>query len=280
MHKYMKRTAAALLAGIFILGQACTAFAAQDDSNYGPAFGTTKPAQVSPGSEQAPGDNQTQAAPQETQSQETQPQQTQGTPTETLPGNDAAANAQADANAADAQAAAEQAAAAEEAAMQAAIIANTPYLQIQVLRPDTTWSEPVIGDTPVASEGGFRSLCIYLNNIVGNVLYRTYTSAHGWSEWAMNGDHTTVWEDGSLVEAIQIRFTGFVGNTFDVYYSSTLNDGDRTQLGPQRPDCRNHGHGQGDAELPRVPVGKECGRRHLQHHQAGGSSCSGRHPDH
>ena len=41
MHKYMKRTAAALLAGIFILGQACTAFAAQDDSNYGPAFGTT-----------------------------------------------------------------------------------------------------------------------------------------------------------------------------------------------------------------------------------------------
>ena len=117
MHKYMKRTAAALLAGIFMLGQACTAFAAQDDSNYGPAFGTTKPAQVSPGSEQAPGDNQTQAAPQETQSQETQPQQTQGTPTETLPGNDAAANAQADANAADAQAAAEQAAAAEEAAM-------------------------------------------------------------------------------------------------------------------------------------------------------------------
>lgn len=41
MHKYMKRTAAALLAGVFIIGQACTALAAQDDSNYGPAFGTT-----------------------------------------------------------------------------------------------------------------------------------------------------------------------------------------------------------------------------------------------
>ena len=27
MHKYMKRTAAALLAGVFIIGQACTALA-------------------------------------------------------------------------------------------------------------------------------------------------------------------------------------------------------------------------------------------------------------
>lgn len=216
MHKYMKRTAAALLAGVFILGQTSAVFAAQDDSNYGPAFGTTKAEQAAPDGGQASGDNQ---------AQETQPQQTQGIPTETAAGNDAAANAQADANAADAQAAAEQAAAAEEAAMQAAIVANTPYLQIQVLRPDMVWTDPVIGDTPVASEGGFRSVCIYLNNIVGNVLYRTYTSAHGWSEWVMNGDHTTVWEDGALVEAIQIRFTGFVGNTFDVYYNSSLTDG-------------------------------------------------------
>lgn len=221
MHKYMKRTAAALLAGVFILGQTSAVFAAQDDSNYGPAFGTTKAEQVAPDGGQASVDNQAQ----ETPPQETQPQQTQGIPTETAAGNDAAANAQADANAADAQAAAEQAAAAEEAAMQAAIVANTPYLQIQVLRPDMVWTDPVIGDTPVASEGGFRSVCIYLNNIVGNVLYRTYTSAHGWSEWAMNGDHTTVWEDGALVEAIQIRFTGFVGNTFDVYYNSSLTDG-------------------------------------------------------
>lgn len=247
MHKYMKRTAAALLAGIFIFGQACTAFAAQDDSNYGPAFGTSSPGQDSHGGGQA-GGNQSGAA-QPGQSQPSQPQQgqqgaaqqeqqgqqaqtgqdqtqpTQGVPTETLPGNDTAANAQADADAAADKAAAEKKAAAEEAAMQAAIVANTPYLQIQVLRPDTTWTDAVIGDAPVTSEGGFRSLCIYLNNIVGNVLYRTYTGAHGWSEWAMNGDHTTVWEDGALVEAIQIRFTGFVGNTFDVYYNSTLNDG-------------------------------------------------------
>ena len=229
MHKYMKRTAAALLAGVFIIGQACTALAAQDDSNYGPAFGTTKAEQTAPGGGQASGDNQAsggnQASSDNQASGGNQTQPTQGAATETIPGNDAAANAQADADAAAAQAAAEQAAAAEEAAMQAAIIANTPYLQRQVLRPDTTWTDPVIGDTTVVSEGGFRSLCIYLNNIVGNVLYRTYTSAHGWSEWAMNGDHTTVWEDGALVEAIQIRFTGFVGNTFDVYYQTTLTDG-------------------------------------------------------
>lgn len=246
MHKYMKRAAAVLLAGAFLLGQAGTAFASQDDSHYGPAFDTHGPGQVgenesgavqagqSPGqqgeSQAQQGQSQSQQGqPQaqqgQSQSQQGQPQPTQGAPTETLPGCDTAANAQADADAAAAQAEAEKKAAAEEAAMQAAIVANTPYLQIQVLRPDTTWTDPVIGDAPVTSQGGFRSLCIYLNNIVGNVLYRTYTSAHGWSDWAMNGGHTTVWDDGALIEAIQIRFTGFVGNTFDVYYNSTLNDG-------------------------------------------------------
>lgn len=225
MHKYMKRTAAALLAGVFIFGQASAALAAQDNSNYGPAFGTSSPQTPPEGGQAA--DNPSGTGQSQGQQEQTQPQDSQGQTTQeqTLPENDAAANAQADADAAAAQKAAAEQAAAEEAAMQAAIVANTPYLQIQVLRPDTTWTDPVIGDAPVTSEGGFRSLCIYLNNIVGNVLYRTYTGAHGWSGWAMNGDHTAVWDDGALVEAIQIRFTGFVGNTFDVYYSSTLNDG-------------------------------------------------------
>ena len=57
-------------------------------------------------------------------------------------------------------------------------------------------------------------MSVYLNNIVGDILYRTYTSAHGWSDWAMNGGHTTVWEDGALVEAIQMRFNGFCGQQF------------------------------------------------------------------
>ena len=56
-------------------------------------------------------------------------------------------------------------------------------------------------------------MSVYLNNIVGDILYRTYTSAHGWSDGAMNGGHTTVWEDGALVEAIQMRFNGFEEGT-------------------------------------------------------------------
>ena len=60
-----------------------------------------------------------------------------------------------------AQAAAEDAAAAEEAARQAAIVANTPYLQIQVLKPDMTWTNPIIGDDYVpVSYTHLTSICI------------------------------------------------------------------------------------------------------------------------
>ncbi len=40
MNKLTKRAAAALLSGLLVLGQAGPALAAQDDSNYGPAFST------------------------------------------------------------------------------------------------------------------------------------------------------------------------------------------------------------------------------------------------
>ena len=49
MNKLTKRAAAALLSGLLVLGQAGPALAAQDDSNYGPAF-STKVEQTSPGS--------------------------------------------------------------------------------------------------------------------------------------------------------------------------------------------------------------------------------------
>ena len=88
------------------------------------------------------------------------------------------------------------------------------------------WTNPVIGDSYVETNNqGFLSMCIYLNNIVGNVLYRTYSAPNGWTQWTMNGGHTTLWADGSKVEAFQIRFTGFVDNMFDVYYTSNLSDG-------------------------------------------------------
>ena len=43
MNKLTKRAAAALLSGLLVLGQAGPALAAQDDSNYGPAFSTSDP---------------------------------------------------------------------------------------------------------------------------------------------------------------------------------------------------------------------------------------------
>lgn len=215
MCKFMKRTVAALLAGLLVLGQAGVSMAAQDDSNYGPAFANQT----------------TEAAPVEGQGDTGAETAQTDVPAEGADASQSAADAaQASQDAADAaqgsaEAAAAESFAAEEAAHQASVVANTPYLQIQALRPDTTWTDPVIGDTPVVAESGFRSVSIYLNNIIGDILYRTYTSSHGWSDWALNGGHTTVWDDGALVEAIQIRFIGFVGNNFDIYYCTTLNDG-------------------------------------------------------
>ena len=239
MNKLTKRAVAALLSGLLVLGQAGPALAAQDDSNYGPAF-STKVEQTSPGSSDGQSGDGQGSGPQAVAPANAAPAEqsdgggaaADGSTAEAAAGTDGVSSAATDQNAAqaaddsaqaDAEAAAAAQFAAEEAARQAA--ANTPYVQIQVLRPDTTWTDPVVGDTPVESEQGFRSMSVYLNNIVGDILYRTYTSAHGWSDWAMNGGHTTVWDDGALVEAIQMRFMGFVGNTFDIYYCTTLNDG-------------------------------------------------------
>ena len=55
-------------------------------------------------------------------------------------------------------------------------------------------------------------------------MYRTYTSAAGWSRWAMDGEHSA-WSQGVLVEAVQIRLKGVMNDYFDVSYAATLNDG-------------------------------------------------------
>ena len=217
MNKLAKRAAAAFLSGLLIIGQASPAWAVQDDSNYGPGFTTAAESESAP--TDTPAENQA-----DPNAGTTAPDAGVTTP------EDAANAQQAADDTAQGDAEAEAAARfAEEEAARQAVIANTPYVQIQVLRPDTTWTDPVVGDTPVTADEGFRSVSIYLNNIVGDVLYRTYTGAHGWSDWAMNGGHTTVWDDGALVEAIQLRFNGFARNKFDIYYCTTLNDG--TELG-------------------------------------------------
>ena len=227
MYKCIRRWAALLLAASIIAGSSFVSLAAESDATTGPAFDADLLSKVGQEVPSTDTSGQDSSASQESpaqdggQGQDGSTEGAQGDGTTSDDGQDVSV-AEEDA----AQAAAEAAAAAEEAARQAAIIANTPYLQIQVLTPDMQWTNPVIGDDFVQTgDQGFLSMCIYLNNIVGNVLYRTYSAPNGWTQWAMNGGHTTLWPDGSKVEAFQIRFTGFVDNMFDIYYTSVLNDG-------------------------------------------------------
>ena len=46
-------------------------------------------------------------------------------------------------------------------------------------------------------------MSIYANNLPGDVLYRTYSAPRGWSNWAMNGGHTS-WAADCPIEAVQI----------------------------------------------------------------------------
>ena len=171
MNKLTKRAAAALLSGLLVLGQAGPALAAQDDSNYGPAF-STKVEQTSPGSLDGPsGDGQGSGRQAVSSANAVPAEQADGAATAAgstgtaagTAGTDGVSSAATDQNAAqaaddsaqaDAEAAAADQFAAEEAARQAS--ANTPFLTIQVIRPDTTWTDPVIGDTTVVSAQGFR----------------------------------------------------------------------------------------------------------------------------
>lgn len=103
---------------------------------------------------------------------------------------------------------------------------NAPYVQIQLMTADRVWSDPVTTDAVLnMGESGALSACIYLNNVVGNIHYRTYVSAHGWSDWCMNGQQTKIWEDSSPIEAIQIRLSGYANNKYSLYYTAGLSDG-------------------------------------------------------
>lgn len=107
--------------------------------------------------------------------------------------------------------------------------ATLPRLQTTVMGLDNVWSRPFVNDEWISADGegkaGFQSISIFLTNTVGNVLYRAYTSEHGWTPWVMNGQQTQVYLDGSQIEMIQMRITGFVDDRFNIYYTSKLNDG-------------------------------------------------------
>ena len=111
-------------------------------------------------------------------------------------------------------------------AAQEALKANFPRLQTTVMIGDSNWSQPFVNDAWITNNGqGFHGLSTFLTNIVGNVLYRTYTSSTGWSPWVLNGQQTTNYANDINIEAVQMRFSGYVNNQFDLYYTAQLEDG-------------------------------------------------------
>lgn len=114
-------------------------------------------------------------------------------------------------------------------AAQEALKANFPRLQTTAMTGGGNWTQPFVNDAWITNEGqGFHGLSTFLTNIVGNVLYRTYTSSTGWSPWVMNGQQTTNYPDDVNIEAVQMRFSGYVNNQFDIYYTTQLEDGTTT----------------------------------------------------
>lgn len=111
-------------------------------------------------------------------------------------------------------------------AAQDALKANFPRLQTTVMIGDGNWSQPFVNDAWITNNGeGFHGMSTFLTNIVGNLLYRTYTSSTGWSPWVMNGQQTVNYANDVNIEAVQMRFSGYVGNQYDIYYTAQLEDG-------------------------------------------------------
>ena len=111
----------------------------------------------------------------------------------------------------------------EEAAMRAYLRTQEfgeaiPYIGASALRNGGFWTPSFIGDDTIHNLGnGWYSIQMILRNTLGNILYRTYSSTTGWSEWVMNGAETAHLTDGSAVEAIQVRIAGVVSNDYDIY---------------------------------------------------------------
>lgn len=103
------------------------------------------------------------------------------------------------------------------------------YIGASAMRQNGYWTPSFLTDDTIHNQGnGWYSMQMILRNVLGNLIYRTYSSTTGWSPWVMNGQETAHLTDGSAVEAVQIRMAGVVTNDFDLYYQATLSDG--TQL--------------------------------------------------
>ncbi len=122
---------------------------------------------------------------------------------------------------------------------------RVPRLQTQILLRDALqWSSPFVNDQPITVEdSSFSSISTYLEGIHGDLLYRTYSTAAGWSNWAMNGQQTALIDGWPLVEAIQFRFSGPVADQYDIYYTASLSDKTYTSWAKNGMTCGSMNQG-------------------------------------
>ena len=110
------------------------------------------------------------------------------------------------------------------------VLGETPIINAAMINFDgTTPAFSNFTEASTATGDGFSGLWMCYDRAVGDVYYRVYTDAHGWSQWAMNEMRTPAYGDGSKVAGVQVRIKGHTANTYDIFYRVTLNDG--TQLG-------------------------------------------------
>lgn len=119
-----------------------------------------------------------------------------------------------------------------EKAREDALKTNFPRLESTVMIGGGIWSSAFANDAWMTNNGqGLHGLSIFLLNIVGNIHYRTYVTGAGWTPWVMNGQQTVNYPDEVNIEAVQIRFSGYVNNNFDIYYTAQLEDGTTVDWG-------------------------------------------------
>lgn len=116
---------------------------------------------------------------------------------------------------------------------------RVPRLQTTVLIGELgQWSSPFVNDQTVTTENrSFQSISTFLEGIHGDLLYRTYSTSGGWTNWAMNGQQSELKDGWPAVEAIQFRFSGPVADQYDIYYMSTLSNGTSTSWAKNGATC-------------------------------------------
>ena len=100
------------------------------------------------------------------------------------------------------------------------------------------WSDPLVNDTPITIENRpIQSISTFMENIYGDILYRSYTTSGGWTDWVMNGQQTPLTQNWDPIEAIQFRFAGPVADQYDLYYTASISDGSYTSWAMNGATC-------------------------------------------